>query len=799
MSTVTETLAIGLQHQQAGRLQQAEAIYRQILQTQPNHPDALHLLGVIAHQVGQHDTAISYIMQAIDHNAQAPEYHNNLAEVYRAQGKLSEAVTHYRQAVALRPDYAKAHNNLGAVLLEQGKLDEASMCCQKALAIEPGYPEAHYNLANALRARGKLEEAEAYYRQAVALRPTLAEAHINLGATLQDQGRLAEAELNFGQAVALRPDISHGHYNLANALKARGKPEEAEAHYRQAVALPPALPEAHNNLGNLLRERGDLDEAVACYRQALSLRPAAAEVHHNLGITLSEQGYLEEAVAHCRQALALRPTSADIYLSLAGTLELEGKIQEALESYQHALVLSPNDGIRIRIATILPVIIGPHEDVMEIRSTFDRNVTSLLEESLLIRDPVKDIGRTNFNLAYHGQNDRDLQVKMARLCAKACPSLLYTAPHCRNPRHKQGKQKIRIGFISRFFYNHSVAYTTAGLIANLSREIFHVCVFSFGTRRNHPFSQLIHQKADSSVLLPRDLEFARQRIAAEECDVLVYADIGMEPLTYFLAFSRLAPVQCVLPGHPVTTGIPTVDYFLSSDHLEPADADTHYSEQLIRLHHPPTYYYRPEIPRLQKSKQDFSLEPDRAIYLCPQALFKFHPDFDDVLANILRADPRGVVVLVEAHVPHWTDALRHRFSVTIPDVCGRIRFLPRRNSQDFLRLLAVADVILDTPHFGGGTTTYMALAVGAPVVTLPGAFMRGRVAYACYQRMGSLECVATSPEAYVELAVRLATEPAHRHRITTAILMTNSVLYESLDFIRGMEQFFLRSIATTYS
>lgn len=316
MPTIAEALSLAFQHHQAGRLPEAETLYRQILQVQPDHPDALHLLGVIAHQVGQHDLAVRYISQAIASDRPRAEFHNNIGEAYRAQGKLEEAVGHYRQALALNPAYAEAYNNLGTVLREQGKLEDAAAHYRQALALKPGYTEACNNLGNALKEQGELEEAVAYYKQALALSPAFAEAYNNLGSALKEQGKLGEAVVQYKRALTLKPIFAEAYNNLGAVFLEQGQLEEAVAHYQQALALKPGYAEASYNLGNLWREQGKLEEAVGHYRRALALKPGHTEAYNNLGITLQEQGKLAEAIDCFRQALKIAPECVGAHSNL---------------------------------------------------------------------------------------------------------------------------------------------------------------------------------------------------------------------------------------------------------------------------------------------------------------------------------------------------------------------------------------------------------------------------------------------------------------------------------------------------
>jgi tetratricopeptide (TPR) repeat protein len=342
MATISEALAIAMQHHQAGRLQAAEQIYRQILAVEPNQAETIHLLGLIAHQVGKHAIAVEYIERAIELKGTVVDFHNNLGAVLNAQGKVDQAVACYRRALELKPDFAEAHNNLGNASRDQGKLDDAVGCYRQALELKPDYADAHNNLGVALRDQGKLEEAVVSYRQALKLKRDFAEAHNNLGNALRDHGRVDEAVACYRRALELKPDYADAHNNLGGALRKQSKLDEAVACYRQALKLKPHYADAHNNLGNALREQSKLGEAVACYRWAVELKPDYAEAHTNLGDALTEQGKLDEAVACYRRALELKPDYGAALNNLGGALREQGKLDEAIACYRLALKQKPD-------------------------------------------------------------------------------------------------------------------------------------------------------------------------------------------------------------------------------------------------------------------------------------------------------------------------------------------------------------------------------------------------------------------------------------------------------------------------
>jgi predicted O-linked N-acetylglucosamine transferase (SPINDLY family) len=276
-----------------------------------------------------------------------------------------------------------------------------------------------------------------------------------------------------------------------------------------------------------------------------------------------------------------------------------------------------------------------------------------------------------------------------------------------------------------------------------------------------------------------------------ELDVLFFQDIGMEPFSYLLASARLAKVQCVSFGHPDTTGIPAMDYYVSSDLYEPPGAEEHYSERLVQLHELPilAYYFRPPVPQGLPTRSDLGLPTHTRLYVCAQTLFKLHPDFDALIRGILERDGTGRILLFSGECGQWSMLLKRRFRRVMPDLADRIEFLPRQPYPRFLQLLSAADVMLDTPHFNGMTTSIEAFATGTPVITLPGALQRGRVTAAMYRAMGIEDAVAGSSEQYAELAVELAVSVERRHALRQLIAERSQILFEDRRALAEFERF----------
>jgi len=534
-----------------------------------------------------------------------------------------------------------------------------------------------------------------------------------------------------------------------------------------------------------------LDEAMASCNKALTINPDFAEAHNNLGNALKELGRLDEAVTSYNKALAVKPDYAEAYCNLSNVLQDQGNIEDAVNQLDLALSYKPEkSGWLTRKALFLPVIPYSQEDIINRRKELSEIVLALQDKKLIVEDPLVDIGSTNFYLAYHGQNNRSIMESIAKLHISVCPKLTFEAEHCRRKQvRKDGR--LQIGFLSSYFKEHSVGKLSCGLIEHFSREIFEVIVFHLPGKKD-AVTEAIVQSADRSVLLSRNLEKDRVSIAEQELDCLLYLDIGMDPYTYFLSFARLAPVQAMTWGHPDTTGIPNIDYFISSDSIEPPEASRHYTETLIKLSLMPTYLYYPDIPTQNYERAGFSLKNQGSLYLCPQSLFKLHPSYDATLAELLRSDPEGLLIFIDDNKGgHWKKLFIERLSRSYPDVVDRVTFVPKMPYEKFLGLLSLADAILDVPTFSGGVSSLEAFAMGAPIVTWPGEFMRGRVTSGYYKQMGLDDLIASNENEYVSLAIKLAHDPDFKNQMKNDIKENSHKLFERIEVVREMENFFL--------
>jgi predicted O-linked N-acetylglucosamine transferase (SPINDLY family) len=609
-----------------------------------------------------------------------------------------------------------------------------------------------------------------------------------LGIDFKDQGKIDDAIACFNQAIEHDPEYAVAYNNLGNAYKFKGDLNNAVFYYQKALQACPQYAEAYYNLGILFNECGKFQESMLVYRQAIFLNPVFVEAQFNLGNTFRQIGKLDEAIQCYRQTLKIKPDFAEAYDGLGTVYQEQGRLEKADACYQKHMRLKPDAGIQVKASLLLPVICQSRGSIADARKTLSRNIEIMSYDRLRLDDAAEQIGKTNFFLAYHGLDNRELQEQIAGFYLNASPELAWQAP-----RHESGgrnNDKLNIGIISRYLKSHTIGYLNHGLIKYLDRKKFHVTVFNF-PGLNDDLSKDIANAADQLVILPAKLSAARKVVARQALDILLYLDIGMDPLTYFLAFSRLAAIQCTTWGHPDTTGIPHMDYYISSVKAEPPGAQAHYSEKLILFNQFPMYCHRPQASAHSITRRQLDLPADSRLYACIQSLFKVHPDFDDIISGILRRDSKGIILFFEGKHAHWGKLLRERFARRLPDVCDRVRFLKQLPSDDFMAFLQIPDVLLDTLHFSGGYTSLLAFAMGTPIVTRPGRFMRGRLTHSFYKEMDILDTVADSREAYIEIAFKLANDRVWREDIQNKIKEKSGCLYDNPASVRELEKFFL--------
>lgn len=506
-----------------------------------------------------------------------------------------------------------------------------------------------------------------------------------------------------------------------------------------------------------LRSSGKFDLSISLIENALEQHPSDPALLVELGNLRQDQGRKYDAVMLYQRAVAAAPNFTSALKNLGYLFFNIGETDKAADVYQR-LIDKDSSPINCLLASaVLPVVYDSQHEIDYWRVRQNKIVSDLVARKQTV-DATLSLVPPYFFAAYQGLCDRQLMEMRGKVIQGHDFSLKWK-------KSKRGDKRLRVGFMSAYFKDHTIGRLNIGRIEQLDRTRIHATILS-ATQSRDELAKRFEKAADTFVALPLELKPAIELLSKLDLDVLLFADVGMDALTSTLAFSRFAPIQAVSWGHPDTTGSPNIDYFLSAKNLEPSNGQDNYTEKLIELPTLGVSYEKPEIDnRRFLSRSDFGLSSKSNIYTCPQSLFKLHPDFDILLGNILQSDPDGEIVLLEAPFKEWTSSLRRRFRRTLPNLDRRIRFLPTLSRDDFLSLLRVSDVVLDPIHFGGGNSSIETLGVGTPLVTLEGKFLRSRITSGLFRQIGLEAMVASNPQSYCEMAIKIATNSKYRGEI----------------------------------
>jgi len=608
-----------------------------------------------------------------------------------------------------------------------------------------------------------------------------------LGLLCADAGENLRAIAAFQKAVSLDPSYARAFNNLGHALRSANRVAEAVDSFARAVIVDSGYALAWANLGALKFDIGDEVGAETALRKAIALDPSQRAAAMALGGIERGRSNLDLAVQLYMHASQLDPRDANAPLQLAGTLAERNELAAAKQAYATAEARDPKM-LRALIGRCLalPMLAASSAEIAAARTNYAEGL-GILERELPHRGAdippariLDELRWSNFMLAYHGDEDRSLQLRYGTLIGRLVDARASQWRQPAMPR-AHADARIRIGFLSAFFRDGTVGRYFESWLTGLPRDRFEVSLYLLEPAGDALTTRL-RARADTVRACPR---FRPSQLApivhADHLDVLVFPELGMDATTFALAALRLARVQCAAWGHPVTTGHATIDVFFTSSAMEPENAAEDYTEQLIALPGVGTRYALPDVPK-EASRARFELPEGVPLFLCPQSLFKIHPDNDALFARTLAAVPTARLVVFEGRDPALTARFRARLDVALLGVGlaaeSHVLFLPQCSHMDYLRINTVCDAMLDTLHWSGGNTSLDALACGLPIVTLPGRFMRGRQSTGMLRLMAIDETIARDADDYVSIAARLGHDIPWRQRLSSRILEARARVFD---------------------
>ena len=728
MSANADAVTQGMQLLKAGQLSEAEKEFLRVLALDRENSLAHFALGITCYQLD----------------------------------RLADAERYLTDAISLNPNFLPAHNNLALVYKAMGDRDRAMTVLRRALTIEPRYVDANYNLALIQEESGERHNAMASYRQVLALNPNFLHAHTNLGLLLRATGDNLAALGHLNIVATQTPQDVSALINLALVLTDLARYADAIGMGVRATQLAPENFSAWEALGNAQRLGGDASRAVLSLQRAHTLDPASVELQYELGLSQSAAGDTVTARNTLNVVARLRPDWLKVL-------------------FARDLALPPLYVNDQHIADSNAAWVAGLENIE----------TRLLGDSTWsVQAGVEAIsGYAPFYLHYQGLDNTKLQRRFGRIVETvarlAWPQ--FAEPVAWKPLAHGGR--LRVGFVSAYLRHHSVGHFFGNWICQLDTEKFESFVWHTG-EAGDAITEKIRAHAAHFSHMASDIAALGPAIHASLLDVLIYLDVGMHPHSQVLAALHLAPIQCAAFGHPVTTGIDSIGYFLSADAAEPENAQQHYSEQLIRLPAFAISYPRPDTSRQRTpSVLDISRRP---LIVCAQPLFKILPHFDRLVARIVRELPGCRLAFFQSIWPRVNDMFISRIGVALRDAgvdpSKMLQMLPIMPYEEYLGTLAAADVVLDTSGFSGGNSSFDAIAVGASIITLRGSMLRSRQTAAMLDIVGLPEFASAADDDYVANAISLASSKDRQREMRERMIAGGAALFDNLDCVRALER-----------
>ena len=729
----------GMQHHRQGELSQAEALYKQVLELWPNQPDALHLLGLIAHQNGRYDIAVRLIDLAIAANPSFPVYYNNRGNSLKSLGRWDKALESFDRAIALKPDYTDAYFNRGALLHQTRDFQAALASYDRLLELDPRRFDAYNNRGNTLRMLERYDEALASFEKAIGICPERADAYNNCGNVLLDKKDFTGALNWYDKALQLDPALEQAWSNRGLASLELKDYAKAIESFRRAALINPQLPDTFNNWGIALVELKQFQAALDCYQKAITLNPNLPQVWWNRG----------EARMQLKQ------------------------YKEALEDLDRAYDLQPDykflDGMRVHLKRTLCVWQDAELDRDRIESAVRRKERAISPFCLLAVSGNPELQRTaaetflrdNINASY------------------SQPAFTVRA----------SQEKLRVAYVSADFHDHPVSYLIAELLERHDRSRFEIVAVSIGPQSRSEMRQRITHGVDRfvDVHTQADREIVR---LCREMNVHIAMDLnglsfGCRPQVFA---QRIAPVQITWLGHPGTTGADFIDYLIADETVIPEDYREHYSEKIVYL--PDSFQCNDStqpIASREFCRRDLGLPDTGVVYSCFNNLAKITPQIFDVWMRIL-GQVEGSVLWLTASDPEARKNLKAEAEKRGIS-SARLVFAESLPLSEHLRRQQWADLFLDTLPFNSGATASSALWAGLPILTCLGEAFAGRMAASLLRAVGLGDLVTHDLKEYEARAVGIGRDERKIRELKTR-LWTNRTcapLYDTASFTRHLE------------
>lgn len=721
----------GLQCLQEGNVDKADLLFAKAYALDPNNNDTLNLLGIREYQKQNYQRAIDFLSNAHRLHENSAQTLNNLGIAHNALKEFQKALEYLDLAVAIDQGLAEAHNNRGNAL---------KGLHQSGLALEA-------------------------YQYATQIRPEYAEAISNQGIIFLEEKNYQKAIQFFEQAIRLNPNLAVTFNSLGNAYTDLAEYGQAFQAFDRALQINPKYLDACLNFGISLKKARQYKDSIKCFKHGISLDPSNSKTYFLIGEVFYDMGDRISADASLRKSLELDPKKIEAQFAL--TITQVPKVSSDAEELHHS---------RINLAKEI------------------ENLQRLEPGQEKIESIIRNIGRHPFYLAYQEEQNLSPLNQYGDICvdsAKTIQALLTKS----TPSIATNTKRIRLGIVSHYFCDHPVWHAiTKGWVNHLNPELFEIHIFNTNGAEDGE-TKLARQKVASYTRSQYSVAELAEKIFRANFDALLYPEVGMDSVTKALACLRLAPMQVASWGHPETTGLSTIDYFLSAMSFEPKESEINYREKLIKLPRLGTYF-EPEVIRgVKLNLSKLNIDPNVPILICAGSPSKYSPLNDNIFIGIAHRLGNCQFIFFnfqEELTAILKDRLYSAFNKANINPEKYIKFIPFLRRDEFYGLMLQADLYLDTIGFSGFNTAMHAIECNLPIITKEGLFMRGRLASSILKELKLGELITSSSNEYIDRVVALINNKELLASYRAMISTSKANLFNDIEPIKSLEEFFLK-------
>lgn len=716
---------------------------------------------------------------------------NNLGIILFTNKKINDAINLFKKVISIDNKNIDGLNNLGLALFNIKNFVEAESCFKQILKKNNKIMSTYNNLAIVLKEQGKYNESIDILKKAIKIDPINFNLYNNLGTIFMSIKEYQKAIFFFKKSIELKSDYVDSINNIGIAYFNLKNLSQSLKFFEKSLTINPNNPKSLYNMANVLKEKFDFKEAISLYEKAIKIEPLFSDAYNNLALAHIQLKNFDDAIDILKKSLGYKKTTENLNNLLSVYVYL-GDYSKAINLFDEIETQKKDNLVTQFLSMNIFPIIYESTDQIEI---FRKRFIFFIKKIDNIIDKKKEINQTeiinalksstNFYLSYQGKNDLNLQIQYSNLIKK-----LLKKTDLKKKFSINGliKKKIKIAFISEFFYDHTITRLFKNWIKKLDNNIYEKNICYIGSKIDNVTKELM--EATANFHIENDLISLVDLLKKKELNVIFFLDIGMHPKIQILASLRLAKIQISTWGHPITSGSDEIDYFLSSEFMETKYSKKYYKERLISI---PGIGIDYGVNIKNINKLDFKKNNKLTYYLNHQSLFKLLPEDDNIYIDIIKKNPDSKIWFIKGASQFVTDVFQNRlkklFNKNNLSFENHIHFFQKCPRESFLGIINEADVILDSINWSGGNSNLEAISLNKPIVTFPSNFLRGRHTYAMLKIMNINETIALSKKNYVDIAVSLGKDKKFRKKIINQIKTSKDKIFSDKSSVNFIDNF----------